>query len=67
MLERKIRVPEHVAYHVPAPESSVHDYVDKLVKRMRTAEKVLREQEWQVKSGDPGDPPLCTRWETGSE
>jgi len=58
ILERKTRVPEHVTYHVPAPESSVHDYVDMLVKRMRTAEKVLREQEWQVRSSDPGDPPL---------
>jgi len=57
MLERETRVPEHVTYHVPALESNVHDYVDELVKRMRTAHKVLREQQWQVRSGDSDDPP----------
>jgi len=66
MLGREARVPEHVTYHVLAPESSVHDYVDELVKRMRTAHEVLREQQWQVRSGDPDDPP-CIKWETGSE
>jgi len=57
-LGRETRVLEHVTYHVPAPESSVHDHVDELVKRMRTAHKVLREQQWQVSSGDPDDPLL---------
>jgi len=47
MLGREMGVPEHVNYHVPASESSVHDYVDELVKRMRTAHEVLREQQWQ--------------------
>jgi len=65
MLGRETRVPKHVTYHVPAPESSVHDYVDELVKRMRTAHEVLREQQWQVRSGDPDDLP-CIRWETRS-
>ena len=46
MLGRETRVPEHVTYHVPAPESNVHDYVDELVKHMRTAHEVLREQQW---------------------
>jgi len=58
MLGRETRVPEQVTYHVPAPESSVHDYVDELVKRMRTAHEVLREQQWQVKSDDSDDPSL---------
>jgi len=58
MLGRETRVPEHVTYHVPASESNVHDYVDELVKRMRTAHEVLREQQWQVRSGDSDDPPL---------
>jgi len=58
MLGRETRVPEHVTYHVPAPESNVHDYVDELVKRMRTAHEVLHEQQWQVRSGDSDDPPL---------
>jgi len=56
MLGRETRVPEHVTYRVLAPESSVHDYVDELVKSMRTAHEVLREQRWQVRSGD--DPSL---------
>jgi len=58
MLGRKTRVSEHITYHVPAPKSNVHDYVDELVKRMRTAHEVLREQQWQVRSGDSDDPPL---------
>jgi len=58
MLERETRVPEHVTYHVPTPESNVHDYVDELVKRMVTAHEVLREQQWQVRSGDSDDTPL---------
>jgi len=58
MLGRETRVPEHMTYHVPAPESNVHDYMDELIKRMRTAHEVLREQQWQVRSGDSDDPPL---------
>jgi len=50
MLGRETRVPEHVTYHVPAPKSNV--------KRMRTAHEVLREQQWQVRSGDSDDPHL---------
>jgi len=58
MLGIETRVPEHVTYHVAAPESNVHDYVDELVKRMRTAHEVIREQQWQVRSGDSDVPPL---------
>jgi len=58
MLGRETRVPEHVTYHVPAPESNVYNYKDEPVKRMRTAHEVLREQQWQVRSGDFDDPPL---------
>jgi len=58
MLVRETRVPEHVTYHVPAPESNVHDYVDELVKHMKMAHEVLRKQQWQVRSGDSDDPPL---------
>jgi len=65
MLGRETRFPEHVTYHVPAPESNVHDYVDELMKCMRAAHEVLHEQQWQVRSGDSDDP-FCIRWETGS-
>jgi len=58
MLGRKTRVPEHLTYHVPAPESNIHDYVDELITRMRTAHEVLREQQWQIRSDDSDDPPL---------
>jgi len=58
MLGRKRRVPEHVTYHVLALESSVHDYVDELVKCMRTAHEMLREQQWHVRSDDSDDLPL---------
>jgi len=58
MLGRETRVPEHVTYHVPASESNVHDKVNELTKRMRMADKVLGEQQWQHKSGDSDDSPL---------
>jgi len=58
MLERETRFPEHVTYHVPAPESNIHDYVDKLVKRIKTTHEVLHERQWQIRSGDSDDPPL---------
>jgi len=45
MLGREMRVPEQVTYHVLTPESNVHDY----------ANEVLREQQWQVRSGDSDD------------
>jgi len=58
MLGRETRVPEQVTYHVRAPESNIHDKVDELTKRMRTADKVLDEQQWQHRSGDSDDSPL---------
>jgi len=45
MLGRKTKVPEHVTYHVPVPESNIHDYVDEVIKCMRTAHEVLGEQQ----------------------
>jgi len=64
MLERETSVPKHVTYHVPAQESIVHDYVDELIKCMRMAHEVLREWQWQVRSGDSDDP-FCIKWATG--
>jgi len=58
MLGRETRVPEHLIYHVPAPRSSVHEYMDELITRIRTAHEVLREQQWQLRSGDSDDFPL---------
>jgi len=65
MLWGETRVPEHLTYHVSAPESNVHDYVDDLIKCMRMAHEVLREHQWQIRSGDSDDT-LCIKWATGS-
>jgi len=45
MLGMETRVPEHSTYYVPAPESSIHEYVDELITRMRTVHKVFHEQQ----------------------
>jgi len=48
MLGRETWVPEHLTYHVPAPESPVHEYVEKLVKIMGRAHDALRAQQWHI-------------------
>jgi len=48
MLGWETRVPEHLTYHVPAPESPVHEYVGKLVEIMGKAHDALRAQQWQI-------------------
>jgi len=48
MLGREIRVPDHLAYHVPEQDSSVHEYASELVERMKVAHEILREKQWQV-------------------
>jgi len=65
MLGVKTRVSEHLTYHVSAPESNIHDYVDDLIKCVRMAHEVLREQQWQIRSGDSDDP-FCIKWATRS-
>jgi len=52
MLDRETMVPEHLTYHVLAPESSVHEYVDELITDMRMAHKILRDQQWRLRSED---------------
>jgi len=42
MLGRKTRVPEHLTYHVIAPEFPVRECVGKLVETMRKAHEALR-------------------------
>jgi len=58
MLGRETRVPEHLAYHVPAPEFPIHEYVGKLVETMRKAHDVLREKQWTIRTEDSEEPPL---------
>jgi len=51
MLDREIRVPDHLTYHVPAPRS-IHEHVEKLIDRLRTAHKILQEKHWKVHGED---------------
>jgi len=52
------RVPDHLTYHVPDHDNSVHEYVGELVERMRAAHEMLREKQWQVQTEDSDEPPL---------
>jgi len=45
MIDRETRVPEHLTYYAPAPESSDHEYLDELITRMRSAHEILHEQQ----------------------
>ena len=58
MLGREVRVPEHVAYHIPERESPVHEYVAKLLERLQVAHSALREKQWKVREEDGEEPPL---------
>jgi len=58
MLGQETRVSEHLTYHLLTPESNDQEYVDELITRMRMAHEVLREQQWQLRSGNFDNPPL---------
>jgi len=58
MLGRKTTVPEHLTYHVPAPEFPIHEYVGKLVDTMRQAHRALQEKQWAVQTEDFEKPSL---------
>jgi len=58
MLGRETRVPEHLTYYVPAPESPVHEYVGGLIEVMGKAHDALRAQQWQTRTKDSEEPPL---------
>jgi len=58
MLGRETRVPEHLTYHVLAPEASVHEYVGKLIETMEQAHEALQKQQWQMRTEDSEEPPL---------
>jgi len=54
MLGRETRVPDHLTYHIPDHDNSVHEYVAKLVERMRAAHEMFREKQWQVRTEETG-------------
>jgi len=58
MLGRETRVPDHLTYHIPEPEYSIHEYAAELVERMKVAHEILREKQWQVRQEDSDEPPL---------
>jgi len=62
MLSRETQVPDHLTYHVPDQDNSVHGYVSKLVERMRTIHEMLREA---VAGAEQGlrKPPLYQVWD----
>jgi len=41
MLGRENRVPNHLTYHVPEQDTSIHEYASKLVERMKAAHEML--------------------------
>jgi len=58
MLGHETQVLDHLTYHVPAPESPLHEYVWKLIKIMDEAYDALREKQWNVQTEDLEEPPL---------
>jgi len=58
MLGRETRVPDHLTYHIPEQDYSIHEYASELVEKMKVAHKILRERQWQVRKEDSDEPPL---------
>jgi len=58
MLGRETRVPDHLTYHIPEQDHSIHEYASELVEKMKVAHEILREKQWQVRKEDSGEPPL---------
>jgi len=58
MLGRETQVPDHLTYHIPEQDCSVHEYASELVEQMKAAHKMLREKQWQVRCEDSEEPPF---------
>jgi len=58
MLGRETQVPDHLTYHVPEQDSSVHEYASELVEQMKVAHEIMREKQWQVRNEDFEELPL---------
>jgi len=52
VLGRETLFPHQLTYHVPCPESSVHEYVRELIEHMKAAHEMLKEKQWQVRGED---------------
>jgi len=64
MLGRETRVPDHLTYHIPEQDYSIHEYASKLVEKIKVAHEILREKQWQVQKEDSEESP-STKLETG--
>jgi len=58
MLGQENQVLDHLTYHVPEQDSSVHKYASELVEQMKTTHEMLREKQWQVRREGSDEPPL---------
>jgi len=58
MLGRETRVPDHLTYHIPEPDHSIHEYASELVEQMKVAHEILQEKQWQVQQEDSDEPPV---------
>jgi len=58
MLGRETLVPDHLTYHVPEQDYSVHEYASELVEQMKVAHEILQEKQWQVHKEDSEEPLL---------
>jgi len=58
MLGRETRVPDHLNYHIPERDYSIHEYASGLVEKMQVAHEILRKKQWQVRQEDSNEPPL---------
>jgi len=58
MLGRETQVPEHLTYHVSAPESPIHEYVGGLIEIMGKAHDALHAQQGQTRTENSEEPPL---------
>jgi len=45
MLGRETRVPDHLTYHIPEQDGSIHGYASELVEKMKVAHEILREKQ----------------------
>jgi len=58
MFGQETPVPDHLTYHVPKQDYSVHEYANALVAQIKAAHEMLREKQWQVQREDSEEPPL---------
>jgi len=58
MLGRETRVPDHLTYHIPEQDYSIHEYASELVEKMKVAHEILWEKQWQVRKENSEEPPL---------